>query len=131
MDIWNNARMDIAFYDDSPALARRRCDVRLNRGVITVSGLFDGVEVTLQGMRRGQGHYHLSAPGSAMQATLHRFNESEILEGFWTKGGRRGFWRITLGEQLVGLAVVPSEIVLKTAQRSKQQRRPRARARAA
>ncbi|MDA1117679.1 MAG: hypothetical protein O2979_06660 [Proteobacteria bacterium] len=44
-----------------------------------------------QGERLGQGHYRMSGPVPGMDASLHRFADSTILEGFWRNGRERGF----------------------------------------
>lgn len=75
---------------------------------------FDGTGMTLvvreqgrdpavlyHGERRGQGHYLLSAPEAGVDATLHRFADSTILEGFWRSSTERGFWRLHLPADLV------------------------------
>ena len=101
MEAWNEAKLDIGFYDGQQALLGQKCDVRVVTSSLSINCLFLEEEVTLHGLRNGQGHYHLVAPDGGMQATLHRFKDSQILEGFWTRRGRRGFWRIQLPEVAV------------------------------
>jgi hypothetical protein len=45
------------------------------------------------------GHFHLSmkSADSTGIATLHRFEDSSVLEGYWAEDGYRGMWRIKLG----------------------------------
>lgn len=38
----------------------------------------------------------LGAPNAGIDASLHRFADSTILEGFWRNGRERGFWRLHL-----------------------------------
>jgi len=120
MEAWNEVKLDIGFYDDERALLGVKCDVRVVSNSLSVNCRFLEEEVTLHGLRNGQGHYHLVAPDGSMQATLHRFKDSQILEGFWTRRGRRGFWRIQLPE--AALAVEP----VKAPARKKSKAAPRA-----
>ncbi|MEX2162631.1 MAG: hypothetical protein WD823_00085 [Sulfuricaulis sp.] len=98
MEAWNEAKLDVGFYDDQRALLGLKCSVRVVASSLSISCLFLEEEVALHGLRNGQGHYHMVASNGSMQATLHRFKDSQILEGFWTRRGRRGFWRIQLPE---------------------------------
>lgn len=127
MEAWNEAKLDIGFYDDQRAVLGVKCDVRAIGNSLSVSCRFLEEEVALHGLRNGQGHYHLVAPDGSMQATLHRFKESQILEGFWTRRGRRGFWRIQLPEAALAIepAKAPARKKSKAAPRAAQKKRKR------
>lgn len=105
MEAWNDAKFDIGFYDDQRAILGQKCEVRVMGSSLSISCQFLEEAVALHGLRNGQGHYHLVAPDGGMQATLHRFKDSQILEGFWKRRGRRGFWRIQLPEQTITVEV--------------------------
>lgn len=83
-------------------------DARLPRDEVVAQVAFDDRGMTLaletekgeperwHGERLGQGHYRMSGPVTGMDASLHRFADSTILEGFWRNGRDRGFWRLHL-----------------------------------
>ncbi len=75
------------------------CKVRISDGSIAVSYDEEGVGViTYEGPEVEPGHFRLNAPAVDGQATLHRFQNSNVLEGWWHQGGARGMWRITLSD---------------------------------
>jgi hypothetical protein len=127
MEAWNDAKLDIGFYDDQRALLGLKCDVRAVGSSLSVNCRFLEEEVVLHGLRNGQGHYHLVAPDGSMQATLHRFKDSQILEGYWTRRGRRGFWRIQLPETALAIEAMkaPARKRTKAASRPAQKKRKR------
>jgi len=53
---------------------------------------------TYSGTENGAGHYVLLASEKNGEATLHRFEDSDILEGYWMEQTTRGMWRIKLGD---------------------------------
>lgn len=96
MPVWKNARMDNAYYDQRTALEDDSCEVRIDGEQIVVSYEDDDGVVLYKGKEHGLGHFQLTAPERDGKATLHRFEGSKILEGFWIEGGEKGFWRVTL-----------------------------------
>lgn len=92
-----NAKLDIGFFEARDARTDVPVQVTLDeRGLTLVMPNDSGEPVLLHGERRGQGHYVLSAPNAGIDASLHRFADSTILEGFWRNGRERGFWRLHL-----------------------------------
>jgi hypothetical protein len=92
-----NAKLDIGFFDTRDARTDVSAQVTLDeRGLTLVMPNDSGEPVLLHGERRGQGHYILSAQNAGIDASLHRFADSTILEGFWRNGRERGFWRLHL-----------------------------------
>jgi hypothetical protein len=94
--IWNNCKADHLFYDQGAAIDVS-CNVELNGDKIRVwyeSG--NGTTLVYEGKEIGVGHFELHAPSVNGRATLHMFNGSKVLEGFWVENGYRGMWRIIL-----------------------------------
>ncbi|MEO8717126.1 MAG: hypothetical protein ABI423_02770 [Burkholderiales bacterium] len=92
-----NAKLDIGFFDAREARAEVPVQVTLDaRGLTLLMPDESGEPVLMHGERRGQGHYIVSAQTAGMEASLHRFADSTILEGFWRNGRDRGFWRLHL-----------------------------------
>jgi hypothetical protein len=92
-----NAKLDIGFFDARDARTGVPVQVSLDdRGLTLVMPNDSGEPVLMRGERRGQGHYVLSAQNAGIDASLHRFADSTILEGFWRNGRERGFWRLYL-----------------------------------
>lgn len=58
----------------------------------------NGGHIVYQGTEKGNGHYELSAPNVNGKATLHMFEKSRILEGYWAEEDEdwRGMWRVRL-----------------------------------
>lgn len=95
MAVWNNSLMDIVYYDKTEACEQDPCEVRIEGNEIVVS-YDDDVPVVFKGHLNGPGHFELACAEVNGKATLHMFEGSKILEGFWLEGGEKGFWRITL-----------------------------------
>ncbi|MGZ8243048.1 hypothetical protein [Methylomagnum sp.] len=96
--IWNNCKADTLYYDGSDAATDWPCKVELDGGRIRVSYEDDdGETVVYEGHENGIGHFELNAPQVNGRATLHRFENGKILEGYWVEEGYRGMWRIILG----------------------------------
>lgn len=97
MPIWKNSRFDTFYYDDE-ADCNEPCEVRIDGGRIVVSYESDGDQIVYSGNERGTGHYELTAPQANGRATLHMFEESRVLEGWWEEMWDetkvRGMWRI-------------------------------------
>lgn len=74
-------------------------EVRFDGNMIVVSYELDnGIHVVYQGTEKGKGHYELRSPAVNGKATLHMFEKSIILEGFWFEQDEdwRGMWRIRI-----------------------------------
>lgn len=92
-----NAKLDIGFFEARDARTDVPVQVTLDeRGLTLLLPNDSGEPVLMHGERRGQGHYVLSAQSAGIEASLHRFADSTILEGFWRNGRERGFWRLHL-----------------------------------
>ena len=92
-----DANLETGFFDARDA--RRNVPAQVSfegRGITLITTDNMGEPVLWHGERRGQGHYVLSAPAADMDASMHRFADSMILEGFWRHGMERGFWRLHL-----------------------------------
>ncbi len=94
-----NARMD-SFYGDTDSYLDFPCSVRFERDRIKVEYEGGAGPVSYSGTEIGAGHYKLTADGFDGAATLHCFEGSNILEGFWIEDRRQGMWRVTLGMEL-------------------------------
>ena len=89
------------FYYDEGAEVEIEGEVKFDDSRIVVSyELEDGGYVVYQGTEKGKGHYELKAPSVNGRATLHMFEKSKILEGYWFESdeGWSGMWRIKLLE---------------------------------
>jgi len=87
------------FYYDRYAEIDIAGEVKFDGNRLVVSyELDDGGYVVYQGVEQGAGHYELRAPAVNGKATLHMFEKSRILEGFWFEQDEdwRGMWRIRL-----------------------------------
>lgn len=98
MQIWNNCEMASLSYDAS--IEHFSCEVRIDGKYIVVSYMEKGraTAVIYKGTEHEPGHYELSNKDVKGRATLHRFNGSNFLEGWWQENGMQGMWRITLSE---------------------------------
>lgn len=96
-----NAKMETAFYDNTPAYENEDCEVRIeDNGDIVVSYEDDDGYTLYQGKDNGNGHYILECQKLRAKATLHQIHgSSRFLEGSWIEEGARGFWKITLPKQ--------------------------------
>jgi hypothetical protein len=73
------------------------CEVRISNGSIAIS--YDDVgKVVYEGTEEAPGHFRLSCSAVNGRATLHRFPDDDMLEGFWAEGGYLGMWRIQLND---------------------------------
>lgn len=96
MTIWHDCKMSTLYYSADEA-GDSRCAVRLEPGYILVEYEDEGRFYHYTGNEKGEGHYQLHCAENNGKATLHRFAESTILEGFWRESGVHGMWRIELG----------------------------------
>lgn len=91
------ATVEIAYFDARKA--RRGVPAQVDfqgRGITLVTRNERDEPILWSGERRGQGHFVLATADAEMDASLHRFADSAILEGFWRNGLERGFWRVHL-----------------------------------
>jgi hypothetical protein len=95
MPIYKNSEMT-TFYSDNRPERSDECEVRLDDGSIAVSYRGENGWVVYEGPESGNGHFEVAAHSVSGQATLHRFPDGDILEGFWKEGGAIGMWRIQL-----------------------------------
>lgn len=97
MTAWNNCQVDVVYYDERPAILREEgYEVRIDENEILVAYQDDDGWVEYRGKNSGDGHFLLEAPERQGRASLHRFPESEILEGSWQEQGYQGMWKIRL-----------------------------------
>lgn len=95
MTIWNNSKMTTLYYSDDAASQNFPCIVKMTDDEILVEYDDDGL-VQYRGVNDGSGHFVLTAREVDGRASLHRFPESEILEGSWVEGAVLGMWRVHL-----------------------------------
>jgi len=98
--------LEIGYIDARDARSNVPARISLDARGLTLL-VDEGSDAVLwHGERLGQGHYVLRAKEPGVEATLHRFADSAILEGFWRSGAQRGFWRLHLPAD----AVIPTAI---------------------
>jgi hypothetical protein len=91
MKVWKNSRME-TYYGGRDAFETDRCVVRIGDSKIQVSY----ASVVYEGTEIGEGHFRLKAQDGLGEASLHRFLEGRILDGWWKEEGEEGMWRIHL-----------------------------------
>lgn len=97
MQVWSKCTAEVLYYDAEPAVTNEEgYIVRLSDETIEVAYDDDDGPVCYRGKNKGDGHFSLSAPEREGKASLHRFPDSNFLEGYWLEGGVRGMWRISL-----------------------------------
>jgi len=96
-----DANLDLGYLDARPELKSVPAKVEIDAKGMKLQLELGGVGVLFHGERRGQGHYVLNAPEVKGVATLHRFADSVILEGFWRTDLEQGFWRLHLPHDTV------------------------------
>lgn len=67
--------------------------------VVEYRGDVPGGWLRYVGREDGAGHYRLTCPERRGNATLHRFKDSDILDGFWSEDGQIGMWRIQISDE--------------------------------
>ncbi|TAM17846.1 MAG: hypothetical protein EPN62_19790 [Candidimonas sp.] len=87
--------MTTLHHSDDEASENDTCVVKITDDEILVEYDDDGL-VQYRGENDGNGHFVLTAPEVDGKASLHRFPDSQTLEGSWVEGGYRGMWRIEL-----------------------------------
>lgn len=88
------------YYFSQKAVERMPCEVRINdeSGEIAISYESDDGYTVYSGIESGDGRYMLECKEAQGKASLHRFPNGPILEGYWEENGLKGMWRIELGE---------------------------------
>jgi hypothetical protein len=98
-EAWIDATYDALFFDGWTPHTDRVCHVLFDGGQIKVRYVDgEGNTVVYVGNERGPGHFELTArkADGDGKATLHRFEASNVLEGYWCEGTVRGMWRISM-----------------------------------
>ena len=97
MNIWSQCLADIVYYDNAYACTEDiGYQVRLEGDELVLTYEDREGPVEYRGKEQGAGHFWLYCPERKGVATLHRFPDGNILEGYWIERGCRGMWRITL-----------------------------------
>ena len=97
MNIWKRCTADILYYDGRPVTTDDEgYIVRLTEESIEVAYDDDDGAVCYRGKNTGDGHYQLTAAERKGRASLHRFPNSNFLEGYWHEEDSMGMWRIEL-----------------------------------
>lgn len=97
MAIWRNSTIQNFCADgtvyDLPS------EVRIDQGKLVLSFRDGGTQEVWVGIEDGAGHYHLTCAANGATATLHRFSDDDVLDGWWSVPRKGyGMWRITLDE---------------------------------
>ncbi|MBI5241393.1 MAG: hypothetical protein HY926_13050 [Elusimicrobia bacterium] len=88
-----------SFYPTKEPLDDYPCEIKLDGAEILVTYAdedFHPNGAFWRGTETTPGHYQLRLDGGDGQASLHRFPDSTILEGYWREDGEDGMWRIEL-----------------------------------
>ncbi|QLP96866.1 MAG: hypothetical protein HZY79_04905 [Rhodoblastus sp.] len=96
MTVFKHATMNRYFGDGSND--NIPCQVRMGDKTIAVSYAGKSGPVVYEGVERGPGHWRLSAHEPRGTASLHRFEDDDVLVGDWTEGHWDGMWKIELNE---------------------------------
>jgi hypothetical protein len=96
---YTSVRIDLGYFDQRPIDRVRKAVVEIGMRTILVEWWEGSRALRYEGVRNGQGHFLLRSDNGAGSATLHRFQHSTILEGFWTRDGKNGFWRVHLPQE--------------------------------
>ena len=96
MAVYRNCTMEN--FSDADGQWEHPCQVRIGDGSITVSYELDGEIIVYQGPEIEPGHFRLTSDAVKGRATLHRFSDSDVLDGWWLESGYEGMWRVTLDE---------------------------------
>lgn len=98
VEVFKNAQMDT--YHAGGIEFDHPCTVRIDEDLVIIEYIHDNLEQCVyRGHSIGTGHFRLKADGFRGDATLHRFEESNILEGFWIEEAQQGMWRIRLCDE--------------------------------
>lgn len=94
--IYKNSTM-WTYYGSDEGATEIACEVRIDGDEISVSYLDDGGPVVYTGRAVGVGHFRLECTNRVKgRATLHRFDDDDVLEGSWIEDGYEGMWRIQI-----------------------------------
>lgn len=96
MPIWTESECE-TFFADGRASTTERCQVRIADGRIVVAAGGLGGRWMYEGEEVGPEHFRLTSPDVRGTATLHRFDNDDVLDGWWRQEWTYGMWRITLG----------------------------------
>lgn len=97
MTNWLRCNADIYYSDGRAAVINDHgYIVRLTDETIEVAYDDEEGPVCYKGKNGGDGHFELTATERNGRASLHYFNNSLYLEGYWHEGDCRGMWRISL-----------------------------------
>lgn len=97
MKIWKNCIADILYYSsDSATMRNEGYIVSLSDNDIKVAYDDERGAVCYHGKHHGDGHFELTAPERDGRASLHRFPNSNYMEGYWLENNVQGMWRIEL-----------------------------------
>ena len=95
MSVFKNSSMTVFTSEGQWELP---CEVRLGNSSIAVSYRDDGELVLYDGPEIEAGHFKLQTKAASGRATLHRFSDDDILEGYWIEDGYEGMWRIQIDD---------------------------------
>ena len=101
---YKNALIEKGYFDERPVLRVRAKSVDIGARAIVIEWQEGSRKCRFEGVRTGQGHFLLDGDDGA-SATLHRFQYSTILEGFWKRYAKSGFWRIHLPDETLSPAI--------------------------
>lgn len=96
MTVFKQASMNRYFGDGSND--NIPCQVRLGDKTIAVSYAGEHGPIVYEGVERGAGHWRLTSQEPRGAASLHRFEDDDVLVGDWTEGHWDGMWKIELNE---------------------------------
>lgn len=123
---YTNAWMERGFFDERPVERARNAIVEIGWRTILVEWHECSRVFRYEGVRNGQGHFLLRSDDGAGNASLHRFQYSTVLEGFWKRNNRSGFWRVHLPEDTQSAqSRLPRAGISPATRRRKQARRVR------
>jgi hypothetical protein len=96
MKVYRNSKLHS--YESDGLYEPLPCEVRIGEGTMAVSYQGEGGLVVYEGREEGPGHFRLAAQGVNGRATLHRFENDNMLDGWWLEDSYEGMWRIELNE---------------------------------
>lgn len=121
-----SALIEKGYFDERPVQRVQNTAVEIGVRTILVEWREGSRAYRYEGVRTGQGHFLLNSDDGAGSATLHRFQNSTILEGFWKQNGKSGFWRVHLPEETMAEVIqMPKAGIPAAAGRRKPARRIR------
>ncbi len=95
MPVWTNCTIE-SYYGTEEAADDNRGIVEIDGGRISVTYDYDDEPVVYEGGEIGTGHFELTKQGGGGRASLHRFPDGLLLDGWWHEGRETGMWRISL-----------------------------------